>query len=151
MSLPRTYIRNQKGFTLVEILVVMAILASLLSMGLFFDFAFYRHTSFGTDVDTFTAVLRRARAKAINNIDASEHGVYVSVDKFILFEGSSYPTATATEEISRNTGMTFSGIPVNGIVFSRLSGDSGFEGDITITGFEKTKVITINNEGLIND
>jgi prepilin-type N-terminal cleavage/methylation domain-containing protein len=139
--------KNQSGFTMLEVLVVLSIFGALIMMGLFFDFTFYRGTAFSTDVDAFASILQRARAKAINNINESNHGVYIDADNYELFEGDSYATAIDTQSISRSSEISFSHTE---FVFSQLSGDSNFEGDIIITGFGKTAVISMNNEGLIN-
>lgn len=152
MSLQPIFI-HKNGFTLFEVIVVLAIFSALMLMGLFFDLTFYRGTSFNTDVDIFASILQRARARAINNINESNHGVCVDTDNFVLFEGDDCLTATVKDNISRNPGLSFSGIPaisVSGIVFSRLSGDSNFEGNIIIGGFGKTATIQLNYEGLIN-
>jgi len=119
-------------------------------MGLFFDFTFYRGTSFGTDVDMFASVLQRARARAVNNINESAHGVYIDSNRYIIFQGDSYALRDTSldQQISRNPGLNFSG--ASEIVFRQLSGDSNFEGDIIVSGFGKTATISLNYEGLIN-
>lgn len=148
MNLPPTLINNQRGFTLVEILIVMAIFAALATMSSFLDLTFYRGNSFSADYDMFVAVTQRVRARAINNINESKHGVYIDADKYILFEGASYATATVTEEITRNSNVSLSG--VSEVVFSQLSGDSNFNGDIVLSDGFRTSTISINNEGQIS-
>ena len=136
------------GFTMIEVLVVLTIFGALMLMGLFFDLSFYRGTSFATDVDAFASVLQRARARAVNNINGSAHGVYIDTDSYILFQGSTYAGSTNHEPISKNPGLNFSG--ASEVVFTQLSGGSNFEGDIIISGFGKTATISLNYEGLIN-
>jgi prepilin-type N-terminal cleavage/methylation domain-containing protein len=150
--------KNHSGFTLIEVMVVIAIFGMLFLMGLFFDFSFYRGTSFGTDTDNYASVLRRARAMAINNINGRDQGVHLLPDSYVLFQcplatpGCLYSSRDVTldHSISRNPGLNFSATTPSDIVFSRLSGDSNFEGIVTVSGFGKTATININNEGLIN-
>jgi|SRR3989344_1626533 len=137
------------GFTMIEILVVLAIFGALMMMGLFFDFTFYRGTSFNTDVDIFASILQRARARAVNNINESNHGVYIDTGDYVLFQGNSYGANPSFDQrISRNPNVNFSG--ASEIVFSQISGNSSFEGDLIIDGFGKTTTISLNHEGLIN-
>lgn len=140
---------QQSGFTIVELLVVLAIFGALMAMGLFFDFTFYRGSSFSSDIDVFASILQRARARAINNINESKHGVYIDSGNYILFQGNDYNSRIVAfdQPISRNSGVALS---VSEIVFSQLSGDATFEGDITISGSGKTATISLNYEGLIN-
>lgn len=145
-----------RGFTFIELMIVMAILSSLFMMGLFFDMTFYRGNSFSTDVDSFASILQRARAKSINNINAGSHGVYIGSNNYVLFQ---CPASVANctyasrdpaldQSISHNPGLTFSG--ASEVVFSRLSGDSSFEGFLVINGSGKSTSLYLNNEGLIN-
>ncbi len=141
---------QEHGFTLVEVLVVIAIFGALVMMGLFFDFTFYRGASFHADVDIFASILQRARAKAINNINESDHGVYIDTDDYVLFQGDSYALRNTTfdQVISRNPNVNFSG--TSEVVFRQLSGDSSFEGNLVINGSGKSATISLNYEGLIN-
>lgn len=148
MNLPPILTNKQRGFTLVEIIVVMAIFSALAVMAAFFDSTFYRGNSFGTDYDVFVAVVQRVRAKAINNINESKHGVYIDSDKYVLFEGDDYGSAVATEEISRNENIAIAG--ASEIVFSQLSGDSNFSGSVILSDGFRTATMLINDEGQIN-
>lgn len=150
MNLPKAYILNKGGgFTLIEVAIVMAIFGFLVAMGLFFDFSLYRGSSFHSDVDIFASVLQRSRARAINNVNESKHGVFIDSDKYVLFQGASYGSKPAFDQpILRNPGLNFNG--PSEIIFDQISGDADFEGDIIITGNGKEATITINHEGLIN-
>lgn len=146
---------KSSGFTLIEVMVVLAIFGALMLMGLFFDFTFYRGTSFNTDVDVFASVLQRARARAINNINEADHGVYVDSDEYVLFQcsnpGCSYSSGrnpAFDQEISRNPGLGFG--TFSEVVFTQLSGNSNFDGNIQISGYGKTASFSLNYEGLIN-
>lgn len=139
---------SRAGFTLIEVLVVVAMFSTLAGMTAFFNLSFYKGSSFTSDYDAFIAVLQRVRAKAISNINESNHGLYIDADKYILFEGDSYLTATDTQDISRNSNITITG--ASEIVFSQLSGDSNFNGILVLTEGTRTATVSLNNEGRID-
>ena len=133
---------------MIELVVVLAIFGAIMIMGLFFDFTFYRGSSLNADVDIFVSVLQRARAKAINNINESNHGIYIGPDDYVLFQGEVYTDPlrdkSFDQNISRHSGLLFN---ISELVFSRISGNSSFEGDIIITGSNKIATISLNHEG----
>ena len=133
---------------MIEVIVVMAIFSALVGMSAFFDLTFYRGSSFNSDYDVFIAVLQRSRARAVNNINGSKHGLYIDSDKYILFQGDDYATATAAEEISRNPDISYTGAVE--VVFNQLSGDSSFGGKIVLSDGFKTATVSFNNEGQID-
>ena len=72
-----THRRNQ-GFTLIEILVVIAIMSVILSFGLVVDLNIFKGDSFRAEQSTIVSVLSRARSRAIANLFYDDHGVCYS-------------------------------------------------------------------------
>lgn len=135
---------------MIEVLVVIAIFSALFAMSAFFYITFYRSSNFNVDVDAFVTVLQRARGKAMSNTNQFEQGVYIDSARYVLFQGNAYGVnPSLNQDISRNSVLTFNGAPGSGIIFSRLSGDSNFEGNIIITDGFKTATVSINYEGQI--
>src|SRR3989344_3331593 len=77
-----------RGFTLVEILIVVAILVVIFSFGLFISFDFYKSYSFHSEKSTIVSILQKARNQSLNNINESRHGVHFSASplQYIIFE-----------------------------------------------------------------
>lgn len=150
MNLLQISIRRHKGFTLIEIIIVMAIFSALAAIGTFFNFSFYGSSSLQADADIFTSSLQRARSRAVNNINESRHGLYIDSSEYILFQGDSFVTRNPSldEPVSRNPNLIFIG--PTAVVFSQLSGDSSFQGDIVITSGFKTATVSLNYAGRIN-
>ncbi len=147
MKLRKTY-KNNSGFTLIEILIVTAILTLIMGMGLFLSFDFYRGYLLGTERDLVVGVLEKARSRALANMFETSHGVYIDSDKFILFRGNNYTAGASTnEDIPGNSIIQKSGL--SEIVFVGLTGLPVVAGDITLEDGAKSKVISINNEGRI--
>ena len=79
------------GFTFIEILVGMALVAILGSMGLIAGVDSYQRYLFRSDLETVASLLQKARSSAMNNIGETSHGVYVGdASSLILFRGASY-------------------------------------------------------------
>jgi prepilin-type N-terminal cleavage/methylation domain-containing protein len=158
MASRRVYIN--KGFTLIEILVVIGIIVLLFAAGSFVNIRNINSELLRTERATLVSVLEKARGRAMNNIDAKEHGVHIdpAADEYVLFEvlvGSAYdPADPGNEEIGRNKNVDvdLSDIGTGDIIFHQLSGEPYDTGEIklkdTITNTE-VKII-IREGGLID-
>ncbi len=155
-------IKSGKGFTLIEVLIVIAILTLVLSLSMILSMDDYRGYSFRDERNKIIGLLEKSRSQAINNIcldiscdNGVSHGVYILNNTFTAFEGTSWSTRhPAQDEITEiNKTITISG--VNEVVFSQLSGDATTTpktiSDITLTDISgHNSVITINTEGNIS-
>lgn len=145
---------QRKGFTLVEIMVVIAIMAMLFGIGLFMSFDFYRFYLLSSERDIAVGALEKARSRALANFFETSHGVHVDQDNYWIFRGSVYVAGASTnEKIPGNTSVQKSGI--TDIVFDELTGvptpACTPECLLTLTeGARPPKTISINNEGRIN-
>ncbi len=140
---------DSNGFTLVEVLVVMAIIAGLFIAGSFVGLDVYRGDLIKAEQAIMVSALQKARSRAMNNIEASPHGVYIDTNFYVIFRGVASTTAPSiNEKIPRNTGVVISGI--NNVVFSQLSGEPPTTGDIILGEGLRTKTITIRSSGLID-
>lgn len=149
MRLPKLSADN-KGFTLIEVVIVMAILAIIGGLGLFVGTDFYRSYILRTERDTLVSILQRQRSRALNNINDSHHGVFLEDDRYTVFQGDSYASRDHDydEVVNLPRSVTLDGITQ--VVFEPLSGESSAEGDITISRDPQVFTISLNNEGRIN-
>ena len=142
-------LQSKRGFTLVEIVVVMGLFAVLAGFGLFLSIDFYRSYAFRAERDMLISVLQKARSQALNNIRESPHGVRVEEDSYILFQGGSYdPTDPANQAIAAAPSISHTGL--SEVVFTQLSGGANASGTIDITDGLRTVSISINNAGRIS-
>ena len=61
MELHKDLIQDSKGFTLVEILIAIALLIVILSLGLFISFDFYKNYAFRSEKNIIVSILQKAR------------------------------------------------------------------------------------------
>lgn len=141
---------TSNGFTLIEVLVVIAISSMLLVMGLFASFDFYRGYQLNTERDIALGALEKARSRALSNMFESSFGVHVENSQYIIFRGSTYVVGAGTNEvIPGNTSISKSPTPYN-IVFTELTGLPDAAGVLTLSDDANSKIISINNEGRID-
>ncbi|OGM99794.1 MAG: hypothetical protein A3B91_02140 [Candidatus Yanofskybacteria bacterium RIFCSPHIGHO2_02_FULL_41_29] len=137
---------SERGFTFVEILVVMAIVAFFAVIGIFMSGDMYHSTSFQSDINALATSLQRARSQAINNINEKAHGVKILGGDYIIFEGNTY--SGSGEVIKGNSNFIFIG--PDEVVFEQLSGDCPLCADITVSYENKIAIIPMNIKGRID-
>jgi prepilin-type N-terminal cleavage/methylation domain-containing protein len=140
----------KKGFTLIEVLLVISILGILAGLSIPFLINFKNSQDFDNTVDQMISVLRKAQEKSISAEKDSFWGVNFSQPfRYILFRENFNQNNPENEiyEFSKNINLTTSGQEIK---FLKLSG--GIEEDfiIDLTTFNKKIRIIINREGKID-
>jgi prepilin-type N-terminal cleavage/methylation domain-containing protein len=137
-----------KGFTLLEILVVIAIFTVLIALGLFMSMETLRGALSRSERDTVVSLLERARSRAMANIGQSPWGMCYLAPNYVVFKGTACSAATAVDTVAANPGTATTGLLPPGIVFSQLAGTTT-PASVTVTQSGRTSAITINYEGAI--
>jgi prepilin-type N-terminal cleavage/methylation domain-containing protein len=144
-----------RGFTLVEIIVVIALFTGLMALGLFMSMGTFTGTMYRSEQATIVSILQRARSRAMANIDESPHGVCYdsSAHTYNIICTAGTCSASTEDRIEAQQGVSVSGLPVCGagaILFDQLTGDASGMSPITVAvAGHPTQTITINNEGAI--
>lgn len=147
---------SRRAFTLIETLIVMAIVAIVAGIGLVMSMDSYRGYSFRTDRDALVALLQHARAQAIGNvclgdacIDGVDHGVRIDDGRYVLFQGSSWDVRDADLDEVVDVSLAIAHTGTNEVVFRHLSG-AATAGTITLSDEAgRSSTITIGAEGQI--
>lgn len=138
-----------RGFTLVEILIVISIISFIGTLGLFISMDAYRAYMSRSERDTVVSILEKARSRSMANLYQTSWGVCYAAPNYIIFRGSAcIPGALTNETISASPSAGIAGLSAPGIVFTQLSGMTT-GATIVITENGRTETITINNEGTI--
>jgi prepilin-type N-terminal cleavage/methylation domain-containing protein len=171
---------SSSGFTLIEIVVVLGLLAVLGGLSMLMGMEMYRGNSFDNERDALVSVLQSARALSMDNIcsgagctDGKYHGVYIQTDSlgnaqnYIIFQladkTDSYdPHDDLNETIpvgSSGMHIDFNHLPSQQVVFDRLSGGAldssgnplATPEEITIKGVgANVSTVSLNSEGRIS-
>ncbi len=139
-----------EGFTIIELLVSIAILVGISGLGLFVSIDFYKSYILNSERDIVVSILQSARNYSITNINESKHGVYFNPTEYVIFQGNSYATRTIIydENIKVNPGITHTGLQE--IIFQQLTGEPAITGDIVLNNSVRSLIISVQNEGRIN-
>lgn len=147
---PKSSNLNSGGFTLIELVVVIAVSVVVFGFAFGVGSNFYGNQALIAERDSVLNLLRRARTKAMNNVGQSDHGLYIATTTYVVFEGSSYAARSQDfdEAFPRSNGAAISG-PTE-IVFTALEGASSVSGTISIASGKGQADISINREGRIS-
>lgn len=140
-----------KGFTLVEMLLSVAILTLLTGLSLPVYETFVRRNDLDITSQTVVGALRQAATNARGVNEDSVWGVRVQASGITLFKGSSYAARdTAYDDTTVMPGsITPSG--TSEVTFTKVSGAPNAAGSITLTSnTNTTRTITINAEGSVD-
>lgn len=161
MVLPKIYIPNKTtlgvaGFTLIEVIIVVAIMGMVLSCSLFFTTNQLKRESLLSQRLLLVTALQTARADAMNNVKQIAHGVVLypaSFDGFVIFSGLDYASSNgmSQRQIPSVYATVLASSSPREIVFSQLSGDANYSGEIILLDntTNSSTSITINYEGKI--
>jgi len=127
-----------KGFTIIEIVLVMGILVLIFAMGVPVAVSFYLDYQLTSETRILVAVLSRARNFALVNYNESNQGVRIDAQNFVIFP--------LNHEFPRAQAINVSG-PTE-LVFEALSGRTT-SSTFTLNDGRKNKFIYVNEEGRI--
>lgn len=171
MVLHRTLTQGNKktsGFTIIEVLISLALVSLIFSLGMFFSTDLYRGFSVSSERNKVLSILQRVRGQSMSNINQTRHGLRfddISGIKYIIFE---CPTGLGCNEFSDDyihyeidssyeIGIDSPVLPID-IIFEQISGDcvetTTFdcreENPLVISGSSNKYEIRINKQGRID-
>lgn len=156
----RILAQSQKGFTFIELAIVLGIISILIGFTSLSLFNIRSQTSLNSTIEMFVSDIKQQQTKAMEgNTEggARASGLYIGTTSYTLFQGDTYSASdphnfifslAKGEEIS----TTF---PNQTILFDPVSGEiQGFsEGENTVTfksnANNSQKIVTINRYGAL--
>jgi prepilin-type N-terminal cleavage/methylation domain-containing protein len=152
----KTYRENSRGFTLIEVTIVIAVLAVIAGFGMTVNLASLRSDAFLAEQAKIVTILERVRSRAMNNMHDTSHGFCYIEPNYVIFrekDGYCQDGISSNELIFADAHIasvsdlsSATGLP---LVFDRLTGNTS-GANITITDGSKSANIVINNEGRID-
>lgn len=141
---------QQKGFTLIEILVVITILVTLSAISVTVFSKFSTSRVLVGSVQTVLSILDEARTLTLASKDGYQYGVHFETAKVVLFKGTIYSSSDPDNDVMvLHTAVEISNITLTGsgsdVVFSRLTGTTGQNGTVRLSLVsDSTSSSTIN-------
>lgn len=153
------YFKNPKtGFTLVELLIGVVMLAMVFAVGLPYYNSIYLDQNFNNSLVEITDALRQTQNRARFGYHDSAWGIYFDTinNKYLIFKGSSYASRDVAYDQAEflPSNIFFSNIDFSGgteAVFSQPNGDLAADANsLRVNTNSRSKVIAINKMGMIN-
>ncbi len=154
-------VADEHGITLLEILIVAAIVVILSLVAANFYRTYVKNVELDTLSKSMASALKGARTRSVSGEDAYKWGIHLvnststTADYYELFETpTTYSSASTTvkETTYFSGGITFTD-PADGItkdiIFDRIAGTVTANASTTITFEGKTKTITVTTLGSV--
>ncbi len=138
----------KKGFTLLELIIAMAILAVISVIVLSTLQSFNNNQALDKDTQAVVAYLDEAKNKTIASKNAAQYGVRMASSSVTLFKGSSYNAAdTENQTYTFNSVILINTLSLQGggsdVVFMRLTGETSQNGTITLSSIRASSIRTV--------
>lgn len=138
-----------RGFTLIELVLVMTLVAAIVGISTPFLISYQRRNMLRTDTIMVQELIRRAQGLAENSVANSNWGVYFNGQNVIIYKGDNYlgrdPAFDETSTLSDATSVS-GNLEYN---FDVLTGDTVNAGSTILTVDNNSKEIFVNEKGLI--
>ena len=155
----------KKGFTLIELMVVLAISTILLSMTMLGLNSIQQSSYEQSSLEILLSDIKLQQLKSMTgdtsiDTDHEPYGIYFGTDSYTLFRGVSYNPAEVTNfTVSLQGPLSFASvtIPSSSLIFEKgsgqfidyVAGQNNFSLVNSVTG--QIITVTINEYGVIND
>ncbi len=140
---------TKKGFTMIELMLIVGILVIIFSMGAPITFEFYQNYQLQSEENKFISFLETARNASMTNLNQLPHGVYRDDDNYIIFEGNSFAARNQIQDQNFPRAKTISVSGPSEIIFDSLSGQTVSSVFVFNNGIKSFNVY-VNQEGQIN-
>lgn len=143
--------KNKKGFSLIELIIVIAILTMLSTIAIMSFSGVGSSQALDKDTLLVISILNEAKSQAISSKDFSDFGVRILNDRLIFFKGV-YGMNNIEYVLSRYVNISTSTGVGSDIIFSNVSGNSNASGTVSIFIINdpiKKNSINIFNTGAI--
>ncbi len=141
--------KKNKGFSLVEILIVLGIFTVLASVSILGYLNFTAHSNLEISTVGLVESIRFAQSSSQAGVGDSKWGVQISLDQVTIFKGDSYTTRDSSFDQIMGLSSKVIASGLSEIVFEKLMGSTVNTGVITLSNNSGLKNISINEKGIL--
>ncbi|MBI4599166.1 type II secretion system protein [Candidatus Uhrbacteria bacterium] len=141
-----------RGFTLVELLIVIALTGLLLGGAVVFAFSALPVLQLAAERQAVEDVLRRAQERTVNGDQGGVWGVHLESDRATLFQGTSYVERDLDVDEVRVFPSSVRASGLSDVVFQIRTGETAQTGTITLTVPDAGRSVSleVNANGLVS-
>lgn len=142
--------KNNRGFTFVEMILVVALISIVTGMSVVFYSRFINQNAVLNTVDQLVGELHKAQIYAMSGKQNSNWGVNYASQTITLYSGTSYVARNTAFDEKFNVNGTVSVSGLSDLNFARVTGIPTVSPTITISGGNNTKTVTVSSQGGIS-
>ena len=152
-KIDRSSFLNKRGFTLVETLIVLAIIAILSAVAVRSYYLLREKQSIQKDADSIVSVIEDAKNMSLNRKNDSSYGVNFSSSTVTVFAGATYANGNKISTYNLESNVTISALALTSssteIDFAKITGAPNATGSIILSTPSYSKIVTIYGTGII--
>lgn len=140
-----------RGFTIIELILVIAIISTVALLSSPFYSRFLLQNAVDNTVDQLSGSLRKAQVYSMMGKQSSAWSVNFSSNTITLYKGASFVARNPAfdEKFSVNPNVTISGM--TDISYAKVTGlPTPTTATITISSGANSKTVTINSQGVVS-
>lgn len=142
--------KNQKGFTLIEMTLTVALVFYIGLISVMFYSSFYLKNAANSVTQDLAFSLRKAQTYSMAGRQGSSWGVSFTGGSIIVFKGATYATRIAAFDEVHSVPSTLSISGFNETVFARMTGYPNATSTVIITGGGRSRTLAINVQGIVS-
>lgn len=140
-----------RGFTLIELILIMVVISLVAMLSAPFYSRFLVQNAVENTVDELSGSLRKAQTYAMAGKQGSAWSVNFSSNTITLYKGTNFASRDSSFDEKFNVNPTVSVNWSSDISYSRVSGlPTPTTATITISSGSNTKTVTMNSQGVIS-
>jgi len=155
LHVTRYTLHDNKGFTLIEVLIVVLVVLAILSIAITSGRNFNDSVNLENTAKGINSKIKLAKSRSISALNGTNHSIHFEADKVTVFEGSTFNASASTNEVFIFSDNIEIDIPTglsggDDLIFDRLVGSTSNAGSIDIGAISdpsKTKQIIVNSDG----
>jgi len=130
-------LKEQKGFTLIEMTISFAILSILFVLGMTSYIRSQNDVNLKTAINNIVSTLDIAQSRTISSLNSSAYGVHFESSDYTIFKGSTY-SATSTDNIvyTMPSNVEVGTLSLSGggsdVLFDQLTGNTDNYGSVEV-------------------